>query len=469
MEHGLGEIGRRDGCLPNRNLDLALASGSPRFDPRLAAAKEDEQTPLGPCILYSDSHQLLDELGKDHLTRNRLRRFHYSFDIQLPHRRGNRGRRGGSSLLAQARIAFVELPYLAMGAPTVVAVPRGTEIGVTGCFQIARQVESSRKLVGYGLVVNQARGACRTDRTFVQPLCVEFPPLDPRHLRPGEGRPVGKILRAMESPGVQLLQMCRQPRTMIFAVLTRGGFMDCRVAKSVVEMVLDDLQKRHSIPEHRLRPGGRLQGVHVFTREETRLQLADVVPAFRKRQRRVAGQITLQIAFMEHGIVEGAEPGGQSPQAADETKLAQNPALDRSETDLAGKGEPVFGLLLRLDQRVAGHEIVGVELAAGVSRVTDFTGPAGEVEAAKQELAGLSDMLRPRHDETECLECPGLKTLQSRPLDQLAPQPSKAVAGIELAEVGPCQGAQLHVGNTRCIAVTPLESQADSRANRHLE
>ena len=108
-----------------------------------------------------------------------------------------------------------------------------------------------------------------------------------------------------------------------------------------------------------------------------------------------------------------------------------------SEADFAGKGEPVFSLLLSLDQRVAGHEIVGVELAASVSRVTDFTDPAGEVEGAKQELAPLSDMLSPRHDETECLECPGLKALQSRPLGQLAPQPSEAVAGIELAEDWP--------------------------------
>ncbi len=136
---------------------------------------------------------------------------------------------------------------------------------------------------------------------------------------------------------------------------------------------------------------------------------------------------------------------------------------------LRAKSSPCSSLLLGLDQRVAGQEKVGVELAASVSRVTDFTDPAGEVEAAKEELAPLSDMLSPRHEETECLECPGLKALQSRSLDQLAPQPSEAVAGIELAEVGSCQRAQLHVGDTRCIAVTSLEPQADSRANSHCE
>src|SRR3954469_24236974 len=77
-------------------------------------------------------------------------------------------------------------------------------------------------------------------------------------------------------------------------------------------------------------------------------------------------------------------------------------------------------------------------------------------------------MLSPGQAETECLECPGLKALQPRPLDQLAPQESEAVASVELAEVG-CQRAQLRVGDTRCIAVTSLESQANGGANSHCE
>jgi hypothetical protein len=59
MQRGLREVSRRDGGLPNRHLDTARSTGRLRFDPRLAAlsatAKEDEQTPPGPCILYCDS------------------------------------------------------------------------------------------------------------------------------------------------------------------------------------------------------------------------------------------------------------------------------------------------------------------------------------------------------------------------------------------------------------------------------
>jgi hypothetical protein len=52
-------------------------------------------------------------------------------------------------------------------------------------------------------------------------------------------------------------------------------------------------------------------------------------------------------------------------------------------------------------------------------------------------------------------------------LDQIAPQPSEAVAGLELAEERPRQRAQLHVGDTGCITVTSFESQANSHAYSH--
>src|SRR5580698_6644046 len=121
MQRGLGEIRRRDYCLQNLDLDPGGASGSLCFDPRLATLKEDQQAPLGPGTFHSDSEETLDQPGKDHLTRNRLRRFHDGLDVQLPDWRVNRGRRGESSSLAQARVPFVELPYFSVGAPTVVA------------------------------------------------------------------------------------------------------------------------------------------------------------------------------------------------------------------------------------------------------------------------------------------------------------------------------------------------------------
>jgi hypothetical protein len=55
MQCGLREIRRPDSYLSNLNLDPARASGSLRFNPRIASPKEDQQTPLSSGILHRDS------------------------------------------------------------------------------------------------------------------------------------------------------------------------------------------------------------------------------------------------------------------------------------------------------------------------------------------------------------------------------------------------------------------------------
>jgi hypothetical protein len=140
MQHGLGEIRRRNGYLSNCNLDPARASSSLRFDPRLAALSQDQQAPVGPGILHRDSQELLDQLVKDHLPRNRLRGLDYSLDVQPPYQRANGGsERGGCRLhmqllRAQQWVLRFELPYLPRGAPTVIAIPCTAEIGVGDCL-----------------------------------------------------------------------------------------------------------------------------------------------------------------------------------------------------------------------------------------------------------------------------------------------------------------------------------------------
>ena len=101
MQCGLGKIGRRNGRLSDHTLDLARASGGFRFDPRLTGPNQDQQTPLCPGMLYRDSHELLDQPGKEHLARKRLRSLHYSLDVQLSDWRANRDRRGVRSLFPQ--------------------------------------------------------------------------------------------------------------------------------------------------------------------------------------------------------------------------------------------------------------------------------------------------------------------------------------------------------------------------------
>jgi hypothetical protein len=67
MKHGLWEIEWGDGRLSNSDLGPAVARGGLCLNLRLVTPEKDEQTPLGPCVLNRDSHQLLDEIGEDNL------------------------------------------------------------------------------------------------------------------------------------------------------------------------------------------------------------------------------------------------------------------------------------------------------------------------------------------------------------------------------------------------------------------
>ena len=204
MQSGLGKIGRRNGCLSDDNLDLARVSGGFRFDPRLTGPNQDQQTPLGPGMLHRDSHEFLDQPGKEHLARKRLRSFHYGLDIKLSDWRANRDRRGARSLFQQSRVPFVELFYLSVCAPTVVAVPRRTKMGVASRFKTARQAVLRREFVGEALVLNEVVLTRRIDSLLVQTQGVSVSLFDARDLSQYQRVLVGERRRIVLGPLAQL-------------------------------------------------------------------------------------------------------------------------------------------------------------------------------------------------------------------------------------------------------------------------
>src|SRR5580693_9488352 len=207
MQRGLGEIRRRDYCLQNLDLDPGGASSSLCFDPRLATLKEDQQAPLGPGTFHGDSEETLDQPGKHHLTRNRLRRFHNGLDIQLPDWRVNRGRRHGSSSLMQARVQPVEMFYFSVGSPASIALPRIPEIGVSECIEATSGVEARGDLIGERFIVDKAIRAGRTDRPFVQLNGIESSSFDARNFCPDQCGAIFEILRAKFGTNCQLFVM----------------------------------------------------------------------------------------------------------------------------------------------------------------------------------------------------------------------------------------------------------------------
>ena len=72
VKRGLRQIGWGDGRLSNGDLGPAVAGGGLCLDVRLVTPEKDEQTPLGPCMLHRDSHELLDQRGEHNLARECL-------------------------------------------------------------------------------------------------------------------------------------------------------------------------------------------------------------------------------------------------------------------------------------------------------------------------------------------------------------------------------------------------------------
>src|SRR5271168_1702429 len=116
-----------------------------------------------------DPQERLDELSKDDLARHRLRSFEHGSDVQLPDGRanGSDGRRRSCSI-AEMRIKLFELPDLAIGSPTQIAITGVLQIHTGDLLESTRRVEAGGEFVGECLMVNKAVGAGRADGLFVE-------------------------------------------------------------------------------------------------------------------------------------------------------------------------------------------------------------------------------------------------------------------------------------------------------------
>ena len=98
----------------------------------------------------------------------------------------------------------VELPHLAIGSPTQIAVAGVLQIHTGNLLEATRRVEAGGELVGERLVVNKAVGAGRADGLFVEALGIELTAFDPRDLGADQRGAVLEIVRAIRRPDLQL-------------------------------------------------------------------------------------------------------------------------------------------------------------------------------------------------------------------------------------------------------------------------
>ena len=196
------------------------------------------------------------------------------------------GRTRCAFVLPQLRIELIELPHLAIGAPTQIAVAGVPQIGLGDRLEATRRVEARGQFVGERLVVNKAVGAGRADGLFVEALGIELAAFEARDLGADQGGTVFEILWAIRRPELEFPVEGGQCVDMLPPIGRRrvagGG-----VGQRAVELIFGLFEVGWRCPQKLLRPRRGRDGRRIIAGKEARLQLADPVPALDKGQIRI--------------------------------------------------------------------------------------------------------------------------------------------------------------------------------------
>src|SRR5262245_15685279 len=99
---------------------------------------------------------------------------------------------------------LIQLPHLAIGAPTQITVARVPQVEMRDLLEATRRVEARGHFVGERLIVNKAIDASRTDGLLVQAHSLDIAAFNPGDLGADERRAVFEIRRAMLRPYFEL-------------------------------------------------------------------------------------------------------------------------------------------------------------------------------------------------------------------------------------------------------------------------
>src|SRR5262245_63174454 len=93
----------------------------------------------------------------------------------------------------QPRMELIELPHLSVSSPSGIAIPCVIQVEVRDLLEAARRVKACRKFVRERFNVHEVVRARRTDRFFVEALCVELAIFDSGDLGADYGGAAFKI------------------------------------------------------------------------------------------------------------------------------------------------------------------------------------------------------------------------------------------------------------------------------------
>src|SRR5271154_5804525 len=98
------------------------------------------------------------------------------------------------------RVKLIQLPYLAVGSPTQIAVPGVAQVGLGNSPEATCRVEARGELAGDAFVLDEPVLSRQPDGLFVEMFGLEVPPFDSGDLGTDQGRTVCEVLGAVMCP-----------------------------------------------------------------------------------------------------------------------------------------------------------------------------------------------------------------------------------------------------------------------------
>jgi hypothetical protein len=321
------------------------------------------------------------------------------------------------------------LAHFTVGSPPQVAVPGISEVEACNLLETARRVETGSEFVGERFVMKEAVCSGRADRPFVEPHRLGIAALDACELGADERGAVFEVFRAVLGPLLELAMVGRQCLVVLGTI--RGG---CRIAERsprqrAVKLVVCLLKDCRHHPPKSVCVLGRRDGGNVGTREKARLQLPEPVQVGDEREARVFGQLLLETALVELGIVEGAELRSEAAKGLDEPEVRTDQVEDDSEPESAREIEPSLGLALDISERFPGCEEAGDEADLAETREGDVADSVGRVDGAPRQAEAGTDGLRPVRDGREQIVDLCLEAMQPALLHQVQAELPEAEPG----------------------------------------
>ena len=265
-QEGVGAREPGDRRLAQHDLDPIAGGVTLRPNEIVFARRQDQEAAIRAGILQRDRHQPLDQLGQFDLAGQRLRGFDDARDIELLDRA--KGRRG-TLRNGKMRIEVIELPHFSVGAPAEITGPRVAQICVCESLEAAGHVEAGGRLIGQALVLREIAVARRSNRLFIQPLCVEFSALDAGYFRRNQRMLVGERRRTVFGPLSQLFLVPRQEFSPSVLLVSCRARIERRHRQRGIVRILEELYPDGRGPKHRLRLVGRGERLGIVARQET--------------------------------------------------------------------------------------------------------------------------------------------------------------------------------------------------------